>query len=192
MPDGVLPVSYEIRRDGELLGNTDGFSFMDRSLPAVGSYEVPDQISLEYAITTIDAQGKRSSPSLLAVDVSAALRRIRPAAATNLAFNFQSETTGELSWQKSDEGTLPASYDIWLNNERIGSTSDSAFSVSEFAANTRYAFKVVAYGNDGSQSHPETLVVITPVRLPPLVTPELRIAIYSSTTVELFWSRENS
>jgi len=190
--DGVLPLSYEIRRDGELLGSTDGISFMDRNLPQSGSYELPDRIRVEYAIITIDAQGKHSRPSILEIDVTAALRSIRPAMASDLAFTFESESDGQLSWQNSDEGSLPAGYDIWLNDKRIGRTGDSAISVAGLAANTRYVFKVVAYGHDGSRSASANLVVVTPVRLPPLISPELRVAIYSSSTLELFWSREDS
>lgn len=76
----TLGLRYEVSRDGQALKVTDGVSYFDNALPG--------GTSVDYAVVAVDAQGRRSTPATVRLDVrdgSAAFVQPDPAGASVLA-----------------------------------------------------------------------------------------------------------
>lgn len=142
--DESAPVTYELRRNGELFAETTAVS-----VPVGGL--VPGET---YAFTLVarDAAGNRSAPSA-AAQVTMVGDPTPPAMPRGLATGAVTDSTVHLTWQPvADAETGTCSYRIWRDGVEIGSAASAAFDATGLAPSTSYRFAVQAVNAAGGRS----------------------------------------
>lgn len=66
-----------------------------------------------------------------------------------------------LNWDDSTDDTYIESYEIYLNNELVKTSSFSFASITDLTANTEYDFEIVAIDSGGNRSNTETVTIKT-------------------------------
>ncbi|WP_176086487.1 fibronectin type III domain-containing protein [Martelella sp. HB161492] len=86
-----------------------------------------------------------------------------PDAPENLSATTVSESQVQLSWDAATvEGTGTVSqYNIYVNGELVGTTSDTSYTISDLAADTEYSFTVTAVDEAGESASSDALDVTT-------------------------------
>ncbi len=129
---------YEIFRDGESIGQTEGTEFKDEQAEAQGgefNYEVK-------------AYRYKKDPVY-----SAASNKVGAEMYAITGFNVA--TTDQdlmVSWNGNDHYST---YRIYSGDEIIGETSESKFRITGFDLDTIYKLKLVAFTSDGSEQSPD-------------------------------------
>ena len=131
-------IGYEIFRDGESIGQTEGTEFKDEQAEAQGgefNYEVK-------------AYRYKKDPVY-----SAASNKVGAEMYAITGFNVA--TTDQdlmVSWNGNDHYST---YRIYSGDEIIGETNESKFRITGFDLDTIYKLKLVAFTSDGSEQSPD-------------------------------------
>ena len=187
----ALALRYEIRRDGQVVGTTNGVSHYTNAL-AAGTDHV-------FEVVAIDREGRRSAPARTTVRTAGEGASTPPAAnapdaPAELRADVYSTRSAELFW-KREPAALALRYEIRRDDRIVGTTDGISYYTSDLEPGTDHAFEVVAIGRDGARSRPAALLVGTsgtpaPPTLEPLEPPRnLRASVYSRRAAELFWDR---
>ena len=190
----ALALRYEIRRDGQVVGTTNGVSYFTRDLAAGTDYA--------FEVIAIDRQGRRSDTSSVTVRTE---REISPPVASgppapmpaDLRAEIYSKRSAELFW-KRERVQLGLSYEIRRDGRVVGTTDGVSYYTRDLAAGTDYTFEVVAVAPNGDRSSASSLTVRTdgdgasppPTASGPAAPENLRSERYSARSGELFWQRE--
>lgn len=199
----AVGMNYVIRRDGNLLGTTEGTSYLDRTLMRGQTYS--------YSIIAIDPSGARSLASSVSFSVEGdSDPDAKPGVPVmtqpeGLRADVYSSRSAELFWDRPvAEGLV---YDILQNGALIQITDGVSFYVRDLSPGTEYVFQVVAVDRDGNRSFPSAVSftttgsstvaedpdVIDPSAGALVATPTgVQAAVYSSRSVELFWDRPDT
>ena len=178
---GTPPFSYEVSRNDEVIVTTTATSLMDYDIERYGGYR--------YKIVTIDSNGRRSAPAQLIVNIYDALAAIRPAKPDNLTSQGLSTMSVRLQWEPSIVGTPATGYDVLVDGNRIGQTTDTHYTLTGLEPDTPYySMEVVSFNADGQRSEP-VYAPSTATLGGPLAPMSAEALAYGPRTVELFWSR---
>ena len=190
----ALALRYEIRRDGRVVGTTNGVSYYTNALAGGTDYA--------FEVIAIDRQGRRSSPSRIGLrtDGSAPSNPSTPptagapSAPAELRFDVYSTFAVELFWRR-EPGALR--YEILLDGREVATTDGVSYNTSALRPGTDFTFEVIAIDRDGRRSEPARIAVRTdgPARSvdTDLGAPaNLRAEVYSRTAAELFWDRAST
>ena len=197
-PDFVLtPVVYEIFRDDQLIGMTDGTSFIDSTLGYYDTFK--ERLRFQqytYSVSAIDTFGKRSNPLAIEIDMPEAIKARKPAAPVNVTSRVYSKSAAELFWEPGSVGTSPSRYEIWLSSGRdyryIGSTNGNSFYTDDLEPNQTYNFAVVAANSNDERSNVYLATVRVTTPFTPQAARNIRAEIYGPNIIELFWDKPPS
>ncbi len=163
-----LALRYEIRRDGEVVGTTDGVSYYTRDLAAGTDYA--------FEVVAIGRDGGRSAPSSIAVrtdgdDPSTTPAADGPRPPAELTAKVQSERAVRLEWRR-EQAELDFRYEIRRDGQVIDTIGPDigfvyGFSTNTLVAGTDYVFEVIAIDTDGRRSAPSRIEVRTDGERPP-------------------------
>lgn len=145
--------SYNVYRDGVLLGNTTTPDFSDTNLTADTSYN--------YEIEAVGQTGLVSAKTALTVKTTTENTQEKPTTPTHLHSMGQTSSSVSLMWGASTHSKGIKQYNIYRNNQLIGSTKETEYEVSGLAANTAYSFVVRAVSNTDELSDASNALSIT-------------------------------
>ena len=153
----ALGLRYEIRRDGQVVGTTNGVSYYTSALTTGTSYA--------FAVIAIDRQGRRSSPSSITVRTNGngstpPTAGNGPDAPDELRADVYSKRSAELFWQR-EPAALRLRYEIRRDGQVVGTTNGVSYYTRDLAAGTAYGFEVITIGTDDSRSTPAAITVRT-------------------------------
>lgn len=199
--DDVTVTGYELTINGESLGILDQLSYYRNDFTPGDRYDV--------SVTAIDDEGNRSPTSSVSfVAGSQSDNPIDPpviggdeiAAPTGLRASVYSSKSLEVFWDRVSSSEL--SYKIFVDDTLQGTTTGVSRYISDLQKGREYRIRVIAVGKDGSESDAAVLNVSLPggedtggedTGNEDTDTEgefsDTRIAVYSRTAAELFWTR---
>jgi chitodextrinase len=177
---------YNIYRDGAIVGFSTSTSFSDTGLTGATQYS--------YRVTAVNGDGLEGPPTAaVVVTTPSAPDTTPPTVPTGLGATATSPTSVDLTWSaSSDPESGVASYNIYRDGARVGSSSTTSFTNSGVQAGTTYSYQVSAINGDGIESAlsaPRS--VTTPSSgdtSPPTVPGGLVATLTGPTRVTLVWS----
>lgn len=131
--DKVAP-SFEIFVNGELYETV--------STPFVFITKLNQDTFYDFQVIAIDKYGRRNASNILSLQTI-----VNPPLKPSLKVSNKSHDAFTVSWSADPNAT---EFDVYLNDEFVGSTSDSSYSFSNLTSDTLYAFKVVVKGPTGT------------------------------------------
>ncbi|MEM9894271.1 MAG: fibronectin type III domain-containing protein [Actinomycetota bacterium] len=159
--DNVGVTSYEVTRDGEVVGTKDAGSstfywFTDSGLTTATAYE--------YGVVAVDAAGNRSPAATLSAGTTGAATGQAPEAPTGLRTTNQTRDRIVLNWEAP---TGAAGYVIERDSGdgqgfvEVGTKTSRWFTNTGLTADTAYVYRVVAVGGDGLRSAPSDALSVS-------------------------------
>ncbi len=145
--------SFNVYRDGQLLGNTASPDFSDQNLTAETTYT--------YEIEAVGQTGLVSERTSLSVTTLSETAEEKPTAPRNLHSMGQTSSSVSLMWGTSTHSKGIKQYDIFRNGELIGSTAETVFEVEGLTPETQYSFVIRAISNEGDVSDASNTLTIT-------------------------------
>ena len=189
----ALALRYEIRRDGQVVGTTDGVSYYTNALAGGTDYA--------FEVIAIDRQGRRSAPSPIGLRTDGGSPSTpstppaagAPSAPAELRFDVYSSFAVELFWRR-EPAAQALRYEIRRDGQVVGTTNGVSYNTSSLRPGTDFAFEVIAIDRDQRRSTPTRIAVRTdgparPVDATLAAPANLRAEVYSRTAAELFWDR---
>ncbi len=170
-------LSYDVQRDGTLLGSTDGTSFYDAS-------RSPGEVN-DYTVTAVDESGVRSTPLTITVGAFGpdSLQPLR------LRGDVYSDTAIELFWMRVLDRDL--TYEVMRDDGMTGTTKGDSFYDGTRIPGVVNTYSVTAIDEQGARSLPAQITLAAfgteSINSPPAT--ELRASVYSSTAAEILWAR---
>ncbi len=161
--DNTAVTGYTITRDGVPVANVGAVTtYADTPLSANTTYT--------YQILAYDAAGNKSANSAkVSVKTQTVPDSQAPSAPTGLSAIAVSPSQVNLTWKASTDNIGVVSYDVYRSAgsgdpQVVGNSPTPSFGDSNLAANTTYAYYVVAKDASNNQSSPSsTITVQTPV-----------------------------
>ena len=154
--DNVGVASYEVRRDGALIGTVPDTSLSDRGLSADTDYS--------YTVAARDHSGNVSAESgAVVVSTPASADTQAPTTPTGLAGTAVSTTRIDLNWNASTDNVAVTGYEIREGGVLLATVTATSYSNTGLTANTSYSYTIAARdaaGNVSAASSP--LAVSTP------------------------------
>lgn len=155
-------IRYELKRDNQLLTNTDGRSYFESNLE-------PDR-QYVYTLSALDAAGRSSDPVQLTLNTngnsaasSASTSPVSdmesPTVPGNLRGVYYSATAAELFWERSSDNQGVASYEIKRDGQVLATLDAQSYFESAISDSNRYRYEVVAIDFNGNRSTPATLTL---------------------------------
>ena len=156
----ALALRYEIRRDGQVVGTTNGVSYYTNTLAAGTDYT--------FEVVAIGRDGSRSSPSRLTVRTTGdgstrPPTGSGPAAPDGLRIELYSARSGELFWRRPD--TFGLRYEVQRDGAAVATTDGVSYYEDTLSAGRRYVYEIITIGRDGRRSR-ASLVAVETVFLP--------------------------
>ncbi|AUB54247.1 lytic polysaccharide monooxygenase [Enterococcus mundtii] len=145
--------SFNIYRDGQLLGNTASPDFSDQNLTAETTYK--------YEIEAVGQTGLVSERTALSVTTLSETTEEKPTAPSHLHSMGQTSSSVSLMWGASTHSKGIKEYEILRDGQVIGSTTETVFEVEGLKAETQYSFVVRAISNEGDVSDESNTLTIT-------------------------------
>ncbi len=169
--------SYNIYRDGVLVGSSTTTMFTDSGLTSLTTYSY--EVS---AVDTSNNEGQRSAVvSVTTLDTTA------PAQVTGLTATATGETTVDLSWNANTEADL-ASYNVYRDGVFLTSTTLTTYSDSGLTALTTYSYSVEAVDNVGNVGVAASTSVTTPDLTAPSQVTGLAATAVGVSQIDLAWT----
>jgi len=161
----TVGLRYEVRRDGQALGITDGTSYIESALSGGRAYR--------YEVIAIDRQGRRSAASAVTVRTpSGADVASGPAAPAGLRASVYSSTALGLAWVRP--ATVGLRYEVRRDGQVLGITDGTSYIESALSGGRAYRYEVVAIDRQGRRSAAATVAARTP-GAGPIVPPAARV-----------------
>ncbi len=199
-PDGGMN-NYEIQRDGESVGTTNGSSFFDGGLQGGSTYQ--------YAVIATDQAGLTSEASIVELSTpagsspgaeqSSSENTPSPGSSVSgLRVEVYSSSAVELYWDRVD--SIDPRFEVSVNGAVVGQSTGNSFYIDQLQPATEYQFSVVSLSTDASgntvASQATSVSAVTrdgsqaPAATGSQAVPapeNVTIAIYSDSACELFW-----
>jgi len=132
--------SYTIFRDGAEVANTSETSYQDTGLDPATTYE--------YRVSATNGDGLQSGLSEPASATT--LDASGPTAPTDLVAEAVSQTQVDLTWSASEDPESGVDkYNVYRDNNLVGSVVTTSFSDSGLQQNTTYVYAVAAVNGEG-------------------------------------------
>jgi chitinase len=97
-----------------------------------------------------------------------------------------------LSWSASTDNVRVSHYNIYQNNQLVGTSTSTNYTATNLSPNTTYSFTVEAVDTSGNRSTPSDVLVIKTQEATPITTPSIptNLVVQSVTqnTVTLTWT----
>ncbi len=152
--DNVGVTGYDIYKNGSLLTNTSGTSYIVNSLTASTSYS--------FYIKAKDAAGNVSGASnTVNITTADTPDTQAPTAPSSLSASNISSTSLVLNWTASTDNVGVTSYDVYKDGTNIGTTANTNYTVSSLSPSTSYSFYVKANDAAGNVSSASNTVNAT-------------------------------
>ncbi len=172
--------SYNVYRDGALVGSSTSTTFSDTGLTPFTTYSY--EVS---AVNGSGLEGPRSAPLVVMTKDGTP-----PTAPTALDTTAVTDTQVDLTWNPAnDPESGVASYNVYRDNALIGTSTTTSFTDTGVQAFTTYTYEVSAVngaGLEGPRSAP--LVVTTPDPTPPTAPTGLSGQAVGPSRVDLTWT----
>jgi len=184
--DNVGVAGYRVFRDGMDIGTTSTNVLSDVGL-APG-------IQYCYEIEAFDFDTNisgRSSPAVCATTQSNP-DTAPPTVPQNVVANALSDTTIDLSWSPSSDDRGVSGYEVYRDDQPIGTVSDTTILDTGLMAGTQYCYTVVAYdvaGNPSDPSAPPTCATtaVTPDTTAPTVPTGVIATAIADNEINVAW-----
>ncbi len=151
--DNVGVASYEVYRNGNLLGTTNAVTlvFEDSGLDYASSFS--------YAVLAVDGSGNKSALTS-SINVATLLDNENPTTPSGLTSVAQA-TEVELRWDKSTDNHTVSGYKIFRDDVQVATVSNNYYRDIGLNKSQTYTYKIIAFdfaGNDSafSQDYPVT------------------------------------
>ena len=154
--------SYEVFRDGGLVGTSAVTVFGDQGLAP--------ETTFEYTVRAVDASGNRSGPSSALIVTTLAdgpPDETPPDPPTNLGVTAATESSISLSWTAAVDDRAVTGYEVYRDGGLAGSTTVTAFTDEGLAADQTYAYTVRAFDAAGNISTDSNTLIATTESRPP-------------------------
>ena len=175
--DNVGVASYEIRRDGALLGVINLFELLDEAA-ADGWLNV-------YEIRAVDSAGNVGAPAraeVLLPDVSA------PLLSGELVAALPAPTAVELSWPQGSDNVAVTGYEVTRDGLVLTTVSAPSFTDHELAQARSYGYSVTAVDGAGNRSATLSTSVFVPDTIAPDAPPNMSATLSDPHTADLAWT----
>lgn len=153
--DESAGLSFEVRRDNQLLTISEGRSYFDDALQAGTHYT--------YRVTGINAAGDAvTSERLSATTLGGPVNPLPGMGGLGLTAQIYSQSAIELFWNKSSP-TIDSTnrFEIYLGSERLATTNGRSFFIEGLAPDADYAFAVVALDSSSTPILSESVTLRT-------------------------------
>ena len=155
--DNVGVEGYEVYVDNKFVGNASGTSYRVEGLEADTTYAVSVQAK--------DAAGNKSEKANINATT---LKKTddptdteAPTAPANLKVINKTTNSATITWAESDDNVGVEGYDIYVNNEFVGTTTNTNYKLTGLEADTTYAVSVQAKDAAGNKSAKSNVTVKT-------------------------------
>jgi fibronectin type 3 domain-containing protein len=149
--DDVGVVSYEVLRDGQVLGTTPALTFTDSAIVASTTYS--------YSVVAIDAGGNRSAPVSAPATTPADLAPpSRPGKLSAKAASGPRRV--KLSWSASTDDVGVTGYRVYRDGAVIATVGVPGYTDSTVAGRTKYRYSVSAADAAGNESQLSSTVSV--------------------------------
>lgn len=178
--------SYNIYRDGALVGSSTTTAFSDRGLQGSTSYG--------YHVTAVNGDGLEGPPTAtVRVTTPPPPDTTPPTVPTGLSASATSPSSVDLTWSaSSDPESGVASYNVYRDGARVGSSAGTSFTDTGVQAGTTYSYQVSAINGEGLESGRSAAAGITTPNpadsSPPTVPGGLVATPQGPTRVTLTWN----
>ena len=172
--DNVGVARYRLFRDGSLLTETAGQTFLDDTVGTTGT-------SHTYVVTAVDAAGNASESSnpasVVTVDASP------PTVPANLRASATGPNRVDLSWEPATDDMGVAGYRVYRNGTAIATSTGTSFADTTALSETAYTYTVSAFDAAGNSSGPGAPAsVTTPAATPLLAAADTYVKVSSPTS----------
>ncbi|MFC4778047.1 S-layer homology domain-containing protein [Paenibacillus sp. GCM10023252] len=147
--DNVGITGYEIYNGPDRIGSTKGSSFFIKGL-------LPGQ-QYHFIVKAKDQAGNYSAGSTVTVATESDM--LPPTVPGDLQEDRLDDDSEVLAWKDSFDNIGVIAYDIYLNSELVGTTTDTWYSISTADPNAIYHYAVVAKDAAGNESEGAALVI---------------------------------
>ncbi|NBI29644.1 fibronectin type III domain-containing protein [Chengkuizengella marina] len=174
---------YDIYRDGNLVGSSNSTHFTVTGLSPDTTYT--------FTITAKDVSGNVSNESIPLLVTTAGPDIEPPTIPTNLAATVITQSTVNISWNASSDNLGVLEYDVYMDSNFIGSTTDTFYVVNGLNAETNYVFTVSAKdaaGNKSGESEPLSVTTESPDTEPPTAPTNLNASNVTQSSVNINWT----
>ncbi len=141
-----------------------------------------------FKIVARDAAGNVSPPTTYGSYIFTPSDTTPPTSPTNLRTTHTTETSIGLAWDAATDAVGVTGYDVYNDGVLVGTTTNTAFTVTSLTPNTTYSFTVTAKDMYRNLSEPSTALSATtnPDITPPSTPTNVRTT-SSDTSVSLVW-----
>lgn len=168
--DNIGVSTYNVYRNGNLVGNTASTTYSNTGLTSGQSYN--------FAVRAMDASGNLSNLSTL-ISVNTP-DTIIPSAPASISATASSTTTVNVSWAAATDNVGISSYNVYRNSNLVGNTTALSFTDNGLTSSTTYSYTVRAIDLAGNLGNPSASAVATTQSVP------VNIALNRPTTVSSF------
>lgn len=179
--DNTKVTGYQIFRDGKKIASTSKTVYTNTDLFPGRKYA--------YVIRAYDAAGNVSESSTV-LDVTTINDIKDPSVPGNLTVSATTYTSISLTWKSSTDNIGIKGYEVYCNDKKIASTSNTYYESKKLTPGTTYTFSAKAYdkaGNYSAQSNRVTTTTTSDVTAPS--SPNgLKASSVTETEVSLTWS----
>jgi fibronectin type 3 domain-containing protein len=174
--DNVAVSSYQVRRNGTVIGTTAGTTFVDAT--------APDGIALTYQARALDAAGNAgpsASAGITLPDVTG------PTLGGALGLTFASDGTINVSWPAATDNVAVSGYEVSRDGAPVATTPNASYADAGLAQARTYQYSVTASDAATNSSGPLTGSIYLPDVTAPSSPGTLTVVQSGPRAVDLRW-----
>ena len=147
--DNSKDITYNVYKGESLVGTTTSTSFNISELSIVTQYS--------FKVEAVDKTGNKSGQTSI---VLSTVDRTSPTIPSDVK-GQTAETSAIISWTASTDNVGVTGYNIYQDEVKIGTTTDTSFTTTGLTASTQYVFKIEAFDAAGNVSEKASIVQST-------------------------------
>ncbi|MDQ2085047.1 fibronectin type III domain-containing protein [Herbivorax sp. ANBcel31] len=152
--DNIGVLEYEVFRDGVRIGVTDSLTYKDNTLEPMGEYT--------YVVRAKDFSWNVSQPSK-SITVSTYIDDEPPTTPKELRVASQTGSSITLTWDASVDNVGVKGYEIYRDDEYIGTSKTLQYKDEKLLAGTSYTYSVKAFDAAGNYSDKSSEIIGIPM-----------------------------